>query len=48
MIDGDADGRQLVADNKVAYKRLVGGIDFVDATRVKTSSVVCFGIVLGR
>ena len=34
--------------NKVAYKRLVGGIDFVDATRVKTSSVVCFGIVLGR
>ena len=31
MIDDDADGRQLVADNKVAYKRLAGGVDFVDA-----------------
>ena len=31
MIGDDADGRQLVADNKVAYKQLAGGVDFVDA-----------------
>jgi 4-coumarate--CoA ligase len=30
-VDDDADGRQLVADNKVAYKWLAGGVDFVDA-----------------
>jgi hypothetical protein len=30
-IDDDADGRQLVADNKVAYKQLAGGVDFLDA-----------------